>query len=208
MGSHYVILSPEDMPATDPFIICKINQQQERKDYSLSKDGPCSSLLLITDRMISSSGSLSSITHPLSVLPLQFQVDPKDDDYTREAEVVSACRGSLLPWMFSTNRRPLPDRGLPGPRGENFSSSIGSRNPGSTINHQRRMQHSASTTTYSGLIRVIPAGFRPSNAQEVPTLYLILVPDYTASILPSFNRGSGSGVSGWTNAFIRDIFTS
>ena len=38
------------MPATDPFIICKINQQQERKDYSLSKDGPCSSLLLITDR--------------------------------------------------------------------------------------------------------------------------------------------------------------
>jgi hypothetical protein len=96
-------------PATDPppFIICKINQQQEKKDYSLSKDGPCSSLL-ITDRMIiSSSGSLSSISHPLSVLPLQFQVDRKDDDYTREAEVVSACRGSL-PWMFSTNRRNNP----------------------------------------------------------------------------------------------------
>ena len=33
---------------------------------------------------------------------------------------------------------PLPDRGLPGPRGKNISSRIGSRNPGSTITHQRR----------------------------------------------------------------------
>ena len=26
-------------------------------------------------------------THPLSALPLQFQADPEDDDYTREAKV-------------------------------------------------------------------------------------------------------------------------
>ena len=34
-------------------------------------------------------------------------------------------------------------------------------------------------------------------------------PDYIVSIFPSLNRGLGSGgVSGWTNAFILDVFTS
>jgi hypothetical protein len=43
-------------------------------------------------------------------------------------------------------------------------------------------------------------------AQETDPL--ILPPGYIATILPSLNRGSGSGVSGWTNAFIFDVFTS
>jgi hypothetical protein len=43
-------------------------------------------------------------------------------------------------------------------------------------------------------------------AQETDPL--ILPPGYIATILPSLNRGSGSGVSGWTNAFILDVFTS
>ena len=35
---------------------------------------------------------------------------------------------------------------------------------------------------------------------------LILPPGYIGSILPSLSRGSGSGISGWTNAFILDVF--
>ena len=42
-------------------------------------------------------------------------------------------------------------------------------------------------------------------AQE--TSPLCLEPGFISSILPSLNRGSGSGVSGWTNAFILDVFT-
>ena len=35
---------------------------------------------------------------------------------------------------------------------------------------------------------------------------LVLPPGYIGSVLPSLNRGSGSGVSGWTNAFILNVF--
>ena len=84
--SHYVILPPEEMPAADPRPISKINQEQDEGIRSPSKDGPCS---LPTVHMISS-GSLSSISHPLSALPLQFQADPEDDDYTREAKEQAA----------------------------------------------------------------------------------------------------------------------
>ena len=37
-----------------------------------------------------SSGSLTTISHPLSALPLQFQAEPEDDDYTREAKEQAA----------------------------------------------------------------------------------------------------------------------
>jgi hypothetical protein len=43
-------------------------------------------------------------------------------------------------------------------------------------------------------------------AQE--TSPLCLEPGFISSILPSLNRGSGSGVSGWTNAFILDSWMS
>ncbi len=43
-------------------------------------------------------------------------------------------------------------------------------------------------------------------AQETDPL--ILPPGYIATILPSLNRGSRSGIAGWTNAFILDVFTS
>ena len=42
------------------------------------------------------------------------------------------------------------------------------------------------------------------HAHETPPLSL--PPGYIGTILPSLNRGSGSGVSGWTNAFILDVF--
>ncbi len=84
--SHYVILPPEEIPAADPLPISKINQEQDEGIRSPSKDGPYS---LPTVHMISS-GSLSSISHPLSALPLQFQADPEDDDYTREAKEQAA----------------------------------------------------------------------------------------------------------------------
>ena len=35
---------------------------------------------------------------------------------------------------------------------------------------------------------------------------LSLPPRFIGTILPTLNRGSGSGVSGWTNAFILDVF--
>jgi hypothetical protein len=41
-------------------------------------------------------------------------------------------------------------------------------------------------------------------AQETDPL--ILPPGYIATILPLLNHGSGSDVSGWTNAFILDVF--
>ena len=42
-------------------------------------------------------------------------------------------------------------------------------------------------------------------AQE--TSPLCLEAGFISSIIPSLNRGSGSGVSGWTNAFILDVFS-
>jgi hypothetical protein len=41
-------------------------------------------------------------------------------------------------------------------------------------------------------------------AQE--TAPLCLPPGFIDTILPTLNRGSGSGVSGWTNAFLLDVF--
>ena len=90
--SHYVILPPEEMPAADPLPISKINQEQDEGICSLSKDEPCSPP---TAHMISS-GSLSLISHPLSALPLQFQADPEDDDYTREAKEQAAWEAAAL----------------------------------------------------------------------------------------------------------------
>ncbi len=90
--SHYVILPPEEMPAVDPLLISKINQEQDKGIYSPSKDGPCS---LPTAHMISS-GSLSSISHPLSALSPQFQADPEDDDYTREAKEQAAWEAAAV----------------------------------------------------------------------------------------------------------------
>ena len=90
--SHYVILPPEEMPAADPLLISKINQEQDEGIRSPSNDGPCS---LPTVQMISS-GSLSSISHPLSALPLQFQADPEDDDYTREAKEQAAWEATAV----------------------------------------------------------------------------------------------------------------
>ena len=43
-------------------------------------------------------------------------------------------------------------------------------------------------------------------AQEAEPLSL--PPGFIGTVLPTLNRGSGSGVSGWTNAFILDVFTS
>jgi hypothetical protein len=43
-----------------------------------------------------SSGSLSSISHPLSALPLQFQVNPEDDDYTRETKEQAAWEAAAV----------------------------------------------------------------------------------------------------------------
>ncbi len=43
-------------------------------------------------------------------------------------------------------------------------------------------------------------------ARETPTP-ICLEPGFISSILPSLNHGSGSGVSGWTNAFIWDVFS-
>ena len=37
---------------------------------------------------------------------------------------------------------------------------------------------------------------------------LSLPPGFIGTVLLTLNRGSGSGVSGWTNAFILDVFTS
>ena len=43
-------------------------------------------------------------------------------------------------------------------------------------------------------------------AQEAEPLSL--PPGFIGNVLRTLNRGSGSGVSGWTNAFILDVFTS
>ena len=43
-----------------------------------------------------SSGSLATISHPLSALPLQFQADPEDDNYTREAKEQAAWEAAAL----------------------------------------------------------------------------------------------------------------
>ena len=59
----------------------------------------------------------------------------------------------------------------------------------------------------------LPAGDadRFSNAQfdllAQETFPLCLKPGFISSILPSYNRGSGSDVSGWTNAFLLDVFS-
>ena len=91
--SHYVILPPETMPpAADPLIISKIYQAQSEGICAPSEDSPCS---LPTVRMISS-GSFTTISHPLSALPLQFQADPEDDDYTREAKEQAAWEATAL----------------------------------------------------------------------------------------------------------------
>ena len=56
-----------------------------------------------------------------------------------------------------------------------------------------------------------PAGARDRFSDEQlqqaqATAPLSLPPGYISTILPTLNRGSGSGVSGWTNAFILDVF--
>jgi len=49
--------------------------------------------------------------------------------------------------------------------------------------------------------------FSPAQVQQAQdTAPLRLAPGYIANILPSLSRGSGSGVSGWTNAFILDVY--
>ena len=57
-----------------------------------------------------------------------------------------------------------------------------------------------------------PAGdrdtFSEAQLQEAQaTAPLSLPPAFIGTVLPTLNRGSGSGVSGWTNAFILDVFT-
>ena len=48
---------------------------------------------------------------------------------------------------------------------------------------------------------------RPDQVQQAQgTAPLRLPPGYICSVLPSLSRGSGSGVSGWTNAFILDVY--
>jgi hypothetical protein len=42
--------------------------------------------------------------------------------------------------------------------------------------------------------------------QAQATAPLSLPPGFLGTVLPTLNRGSGSGVSGWTNAFILDVF--
>ena len=56
-----------------------------------------------------------------------------------------------------------------------------------------------------------PAGARDTFSeaqlhQAQATAPLSLPPGYISTILPTLNRGSGSGVSGWTNAVILDVF--
>ena len=46
--------------------------------------------------MISSGSLLTTISHPLSALPLQFQADPENDDYTREAKEQAAWEAAAL----------------------------------------------------------------------------------------------------------------
>ena len=101
MGSNYVILPPVEMPAADPFLNSKINQEQDERKCSLLEDGPC---CLPIVRMISS-GSFSSTSHPLSALPLQFQADPEDDDYTREAKEQAACEVDALVELLHSRGR-------------------------------------------------------------------------------------------------------
>jgi hypothetical protein len=50
IGSHYVILPPEEIPVANSLFISKINQKHDEGICSLSEDGPCS---LPTVRMIS-----------------------------------------------------------------------------------------------------------------------------------------------------------
>jgi hypothetical protein len=42
--------------------------------------------------------------------------------------------------------------------------------------------------------------------QAQATAPLSLPPGFLGTVVPTLNRGSGSGVSGWTNAFILDVF--
>ena len=88
---------------------------------------------------------------------------------------------------------PLPDRGLPGPRGENISSSIGSRNPGSTITHQWRPGGDAvfSCDHDDSGLRVNPAGIRASDAQAI-----IPILERVNPIAPLVTLGGGNPQSG------------
>ena len=57
-----------------------------------------------------------------------------------------------------------------------------------------------------------PAGARDTFSEDqlqqaLATAPLSLPPGFIGTILPTLTRGSGSGVSGWTNAFILDVFT-
>ncbi len=143
--SHYVILPPETMPpAADPLIISKIYQDQSEEICAPSEDSPC---FLPTVRMISS-GSLTTISHPLSALPLQFQADPEDNDYTREAKEQAAWEAAALMEAGRSGvgisrvfghgcsapigeTTPHSDRRIPRPRGKSSS-------PRPTSTHQRR----------------------------------------------------------------------
>ena len=115
MESHYVIIPPEK-PVDGPTYHHLQNQSAigRKKIFPVERR----SVLPLFDF---SSGSLSSISHPLSALPLQFQVDPEDDYYTREtkeqaaweaaavmeAEVASTSRGSsAMDLLHQSAKRP------------------------------------------------------------------------------------------------------
>jgi hypothetical protein len=165
MGSNYVILPPEEMPAADPFLNSKINQEQDERKCSLLEDGPCSLPIV---RMISS-GSFSSTSHPLSALPLQFQADPEDDDYTRkakeqaaweaatmEAEVALASRvSSGMDVQHQSTKRPRSlTEDSPGREGKILAQASGLETPALlllTNGDPEAMQQSDNTATTAGL---------------------------------------------------------
>ena len=94
----------------------------------------------------------------------------ENDAATIEAEAAWASRFSsgIMGSAPIDKPTPQPDRGLPGPRGENISSSIGSRNPSPTITHQRRPGGDAAIRYgHDKRLRVTPGGFRPSEAQAL-----------------------------------------
>jgi hypothetical protein len=176
------------MPAADLLIISKSNQEQDEGICSLSEDGPCS---LPTVRMISS-GSLSSISHPLSALPLQFQADPEDDDYTREAKEQAAWKaaavmdgdrsGGGILRIFGHEcsapigeTTPLPDRGRPGREGKISAQASDLETPTLlllTNGDPQVMQYSAANTPIAAGLESPPQDFdqatrrRPSRFQS------------------------------------------
>jgi hypothetical protein len=142
------------MPAADPLLISKINQEQDEGIRSPSKDGPCS-LPTVHDQQRQPLFDFPPTISPAFAVPGEpggRRLHPQASGVgsgSSSGVGISRFFGHGCPTPISETT-PLSVRGLPGPRGENISSSIGSQNPGSTTTYQRR-----------------PGGFRPTDAQAL-----------------------------------------